>query len=291
MPGASDRRHARHQRQRPAAGAVGTARDLLIGITVVRADGVVAKAGGRVVKNVAGYDLGKLLIGSFGTLAVITEAVFRLHPLPACRSGGSRVAGRRPGRGAAKLVQSVVHAQVVPAAVEVDWPVDGRGTVSVLLGGTAEGVEGRVRTTRAAARRARRGRPSTRRRAGRRTRGDDAAGETGLKLTCALSGLRRRAARPPRERRCARCAARAEPACCTRRSPTHPTGAVGRPWSGCAPHVRDTRRRAVVVDAPREVKQAVDVWGAVPALDLMRRVKDQFDPDHRLAPGRFVGGI
>ena len=46
---------------------------------------------------------------------------------------------------------------------------------------------------------------------------------------------------------------------------------------------------AVVVDAPAAVKDAVDVWGPVPALDLMRRVKDQFDPDHRLAPGRFVG--
>ena len=48
---------------------------------------------------------------------------------------------------------------------------------------------------------------------------------------------------------------------------------------------------AVVVDAPAAVKSAVDVWGPIPALDLMRRVKDQFDPDHRLAPGRFVGGI
>jgi glycolate oxidase FAD binding subunit len=63
----------------------GTARDLLIGVTAVRADGVVAHAGGRVVKNVAGYDLGKLLVGSFGTLAVITEAVFRLHPVPDLR--------------------------------------------------------------------------------------------------------------------------------------------------------------------------------------------------------------
>jgi FAD/FMN-containing dehydrogenase len=48
---------------------------------------------------------------------------------------------------------------------------------------------------------------------------------------------------------------------------------------------------AVVVDAPAAVKGALDVWGPVPALDLMRRVKDQFDPGHRLAPGRFVGGI
>jgi len=48
---------------------------------------------------------------------------------------------------------------------------------------------------------------------------------------------------------------------------------------------------AVVIDAPAAVKAAVDSWGPVPALALMRRVKDQFDPDHRLAPGRFVGGI
>ena len=47
----------------------------------------------------------------------------------------------------------------------------------------------------------------------------------------------------------------------------------------------------VVVDGPAAVKAGVDVWGPIPALDLMRRVKDQFDPDHRLAPGRFVGGI
>jgi glycolate oxidase FAD binding subunit len=46
-----------------------------------------------------------------------------------------------------------------------------------------------------------------------------------------------------------------------------------------------------VVDGPPEVKAAADVWGPVPALDLMRRVKEQFDPDRRLSPGRFVGGI
>src|SRR5206468_5170099 len=58
----------------------GTPRDLLIGITVVLADGTIAKSGGKVVKNVAGYDLGKLFTGSFGTLGVIAECTFRLHP-------------------------------------------------------------------------------------------------------------------------------------------------------------------------------------------------------------------
>jgi glycolate oxidase FAD binding subunit len=47
----------------------------------------------------------------------------------------------------------------------------------------------------------------------------------------------------------------------------------------------------VVVDGPAAVKSVVDLWGPISAIDLMRRVKDQFDPQHRLSPGRFVGGI
>ncbi|HEY5055797.1 MAG TPA: FAD-binding oxidoreductase [Acidobacteriaceae bacterium] len=61
----------------------GSLRDLIIGMTIVLADGTIAKTGGKVVKNVAGYDLHKLMTGAFGTLGVIAEVTFRLHPLPA----------------------------------------------------------------------------------------------------------------------------------------------------------------------------------------------------------------
>jgi len=60
----------------------GSLRDLVIGMTIVLADGTIARSGGKVVKNVAGYDLHKLMIGAYGTLGVITEVTFRLHPLP-----------------------------------------------------------------------------------------------------------------------------------------------------------------------------------------------------------------
>lgn len=60
----------------------GGLRDMLIGLSFVRADGQVAKAGGRVVKNVAGYDLMKLMTGAYGTLGILTQMTFRLYPLP-----------------------------------------------------------------------------------------------------------------------------------------------------------------------------------------------------------------
>jgi glycolate oxidase FAD binding subunit len=247
---------------------VGTARDLLIGVTVVRADGVVAKAGGRVVKNVAGYDLGKLVVGSYGTLAVITEAVFRLHPEPEAR----RWVVAEPAD-LHDAVHAVVHSQVVPWAVEVDG-----ATLAVLLGGRADGVGARARAVQELV--------------GGTVSDEQPAwwgsypwrdGEIGLKVTCVLSGLREvlAALRDAGARVRGSAGAGVLYAALVVPDPLEELRAVAARHGGTV----------VVVDAPDEVKASVDVWGPVPALDLMRRVKDQFDPDHRLAPGRFVGGI
>jgi len=279
----------------PGRVGAGTARDLLIGVTVVRADGVVAKAGGRVVKNVAGYDLGKLVVGSYGTLAVVTGAVFRLHPLPAARRYVTAEFDRPED--AQRLVQAVLHAQVVPAAVEVDRPVEGPATVGVLLEGTGAGVEGRTATALgllgAGAVDAEEPPP------GWGTFPWTGSGErraTALKATFALSGL-------------ARVLAAARTAAADAGLHLHLRGSAGAgvlygavPLGAEAAAVGSlvARLRAtctelggalVMLDGPAEVKAAVDGWGPVPALDLMRRVKERFDPERRLAPGRFVGGI
>src|SRR5436190_1975777 len=91
--------------------------DLVIGIPVVRADGTVASSGGKVVKNVAGYDLGKLFAGSYGTLGLIVEAVFRLHPLPAAVAYTTvEAAGPAEAR---RMVAAAAGSQLAPTAVEI----------------------------------------------------------------------------------------------------------------------------------------------------------------------------
>ncbi len=71
----------------PCAFGYGTLRDMVLGMTSIHGDGVRRKCGGRVVKNVTGYDLNKLYVGSFGTLGLITEIAFKLRPLPIARDG------------------------------------------------------------------------------------------------------------------------------------------------------------------------------------------------------------
>src|ERR1700733_9955662 len=119
----------------------GAPRDLLIGVTAVRADGVVAHSGGKVVKNVAGYDIGKLFSGSQGTLGLITEVAFRLHPLPGAVAYVTAEFGAAERAGATAAVATAAGSALVPSAVELDWPGGSSRPlrVGVLLEGTTAG--------------------------------------------------------------------------------------------------------------------------------------------------------
>jgi len=110
----------------------GTARDLLIGVTVVTADGAVVRGGGKVVKNVAGYDLPKLFVGSYGTLGVIVEATVKLRPLPDHERLVCIRFERLKDAGAA--VRSVMASDLIPNAIEL---LDATASTAISVTGAA----------------------------------------------------------------------------------------------------------------------------------------------------------
>ncbi|MFC5746592.1 FAD-binding oxidoreductase [Actinomadura rugatobispora] len=127
----------------PARQTYGILRDLVIGITVVLADGTVASSGGHVIKNVAGYDMAKLFHGSLGTLGVVAEVVVRLHPVP---ESDVTVAVPVDLAEAAVTASRIVAGGVEPAALE--WC---QGRLLVRLEGAAGGPRERAAAVRALA--------------------------------------------------------------------------------------------------------------------------------------------
>src|SRR3954468_16986796 len=117
----------------------GGVRDMLIGTTIALADGTLAHAGGRVVKNVAGYDLNKLLIGSLGTLGVITECTFKVLPLPAASGGLEARFGRAQDAFAA--ADALARTSARPAALVVESSSRGSWRLLVLARGDAPAVQ------------------------------------------------------------------------------------------------------------------------------------------------------
>ncbi|TDD43288.1 FAD-binding oxidoreductase [Nonomuraea terrae] len=254
----------------PRAFRFGTARDLLIGITVVLADGTVARSGGKVVKNVAGYDLGKLFAGSYGSLGVIAEAVFRLHPLPAER----RWVVAEPALDEVPAIALALAAsQAEPSAVEVDRPdPDGPLVLAALVEGTA--AEARARALRDV------------------VGGGEVIGQPPSWWGRVPSGEVLAEVRFPPTATGAVLDAAAGAGTALRGSPV-----AGRlllatdgqlAVSALRKTVEDAGGRVVVLATP---DSGVDRWGQISGLALMRRVKERFDPGRRMSPGRFVGGI
>ncbi len=271
--------------------AHGAVRDLLLGVTMVRADGVVAHSGGRVVKNVAGYDVAKLLAGSLGTLAIITQAAFRLHPKSPARSWITVPV--TTAERAQQVVQSVIHSPTFPAAVELDRSSSSMLSVAVLLEGTGPGVDQRSTTLRELLGAEAASTPDAPDWWGQEP---GATGDTELKVTHEIGALQRMLA--------AVTAAEDASGLAVRLRGSVAIGSVLAVVPGSADPVDIGRFVAalrqlaprfggtvVVRDGPMPVKQAVDVWGPVRGLELMRAVKHRFDPESRLSPGRFVGGI
>jgi len=252
----------------------GTARDLVIGTSFVLADGTIGRSGGKVVKNVAGFDVAKLLVGSLGTLAVITEVAFRLHPLP--EASRTVVLEARSVSDLCAFATRVGRLQVTPSILDIHWP---QGVAVVRIDSSEAGAG--VQAERVV------------HDVGGRILSDDEATAlhasvagspwTSEGTVCAVAVLPTRAIEllSTLSATCDAIALR----------PLLGTGELR-----CAADALGT-----VVDAVRAVGGRLVVRrGDAPsagtvddpvALDLMRSVKLQLDPARTLSPGRQVGGI
>jgi glycolate oxidase FAD binding subunit len=120
----------------------GSLRDLIIGVTLALPDGTLAKSGGKVVKNVAGYDLPKLLTGALGTLGVITQATFRLHPQPKESQTVSCLA--RDSQEAQRLLLAVQSSKLAHSCAQVRFVESMQPQIDVLFEATQAGLTAQI---------------------------------------------------------------------------------------------------------------------------------------------------
>jgi len=271
----------------------GSLRDLVIGVTVALADGTLASSGGKVVKNVAGYDLPKLMTGAFGTLGVITRAIFRLHPLPKETRTISWVTSNVAE--AQQLVLAVQNSKLAHSAMQVSWGAGMQPRVDVLFEGTEAGLAAQVQQAKtmmgeAAIVDAGRDVWDTRQEI-------CSSGKSGGDFAVAKFATLPAELAEPLETIAGLC--RGE----LRWSIVVQAPGIG--WvrlkggaAGIDSVLRQLRanlegRGGSLVLAHRSAGASTfDAWGnSGDALSLMRAVKRQFDPLGTLNPGRFVGGI
>ena len=276
-------------RSGPLRATQGTARDLLLGSRVVGGGGALVSGGGRVVKNVAGYDLPKLHVGALGTLGVIVEATFKVRPRPLREE--ALVVCCRDAADAAGLASTLLDVDAPPLWLEIEGGPAGDAAVAIGLAG----IEEEVVAAREVAIRLASGREVQ--------RADDAAALRArlVDLDGAPSAAIVRVGVLPRD--VGAVLADILAAGAALRFGAHAANGVVRAAirdaEDVAPLVRALRPSvaarggSVVVERMvPAVKRTVDVWGDVgPGLALMRGVKTALDPAGVLALGRFVGNI
>lgn len=270
----------------------GSVRDQLLGITFVRADGEIAKAGGRVVKNVAGYDLMKLLTGSYGTLGLISQLTFRLYPL-------SEASGTVVLTGSAEAVSQA--AEILRGSALTPVQADLLSTKLVSSLGLGEGLGLIVRFQSIS--------ESVKEQSNRVL-------EVGQKLGLNGAIFADTDEASLWQRLQERIHFSATESVITCKIGVLPTAAVEiltqvelgliHISSGLGLLQLESKNQVLkvrgstqanrgfltILAAPMAVKEQIDVWGYTGnALPLMRRIKEQFDSKNILSPGRFVGGI
>lgn len=287
----------------PRRSYYGSVRDLVIGMKVVLASGEHIKAGGKVVKNVAGYDMCKLFVGSMGTLGVITEVTVRMAPIPETRATLITKGNLREGLqltdelSCSKLLPSAVFL-LSPEASKVEEMEQGRWRVAVWCEGFEESVARHLHEAQDMATRI--GLATEILRASDHSEFWHEVRDFPLqadrlvyRVTVPRASV---AAVIQTVHNWSAAGFRAEMVSDV------PMGIVWISTGGNAESVqwftkltaavREHRGHAIIHSAPSDLKRSVDVWGPAPVtLSLMREIKHQFDPKNLLNPGRFVGGI
>ena len=272
----------------------GSLRDLVIGVTLALADGTVASSGGRVVKNVAGYDLPKLVTGALGTLGVITRAIFRLHPLPRERRTISCVTTNV--REAQRLLVAIQNSKLAHSALQICCETEMQPRVDVLFEGTEAGLTAQVEQVKVMM-----GAAAI----------SDAGGDVwSARQEICSAGKRgetefavvKFASLPAQMAETIETIARLSRPDVRWKAAAQATGIGWARLDGDAQAMESALREfraglergggSLVIAHRAAGMSALDAWGkAGDALPLMNAVKRQFDPQGILNPGRFVGGI
>jgi glycolate oxidase FAD binding subunit len=270
----------------------GSVRDQILGITFIRADGQIAKAGGRVVKNVAGYDLMKLFTGSYGTLGIISEVTLRVYPLP--ETSGTVVL-----TGTAEAISQAANILRSSALTPTQADLLSHQLVAEL--GLPSGLGLMVRFQSIS--------ESVQEQSKQLLTVGEKFGLTGTILAeeheASLWQRLREVIDNPVTESAITCKIGVLPTAAvevlhqTEMALVHLASGLG--WLQLSDANQVLKMRDIcevnrgflsVLTAPLSVKQSLDVWGySGNALQMMRGIKAQFDARNILSPGRFVGGI